>query len=180
MTKKRAAPPLSETESARKRRRPAKSCEPCRNRKVGCDQALPCGPCQRARTPIKCYYRPENNDESRSRDGSLTKTTSAQPSERSRSVAITAPNADGSSERSVPAGGYDGTEDLASRVRKLESLVRKYENERSLLPQVVDNRPKLLLRTNLEKTRMFGRSHWMYLAEILVWHPPSLVREFLR
>ena len=185
MTNRRAVSPSSEPEPARKRRRPAKSCEPCRHRKVGCDQALPCGPCQRARKPIECFYRPEINDESHSRDGFSTKTAPAlaQLSERNRAVPITALKlaaTTGSSKRSVPpASGHDSTEDLASRVRNLESLLIKYETERSELPQAVDNRSKLLLRNNPEKTRIFGRSHWMYIAETLVRDPPFLVSEVL-
>ncbi|KAI0000263.1 hypothetical protein F4779DRAFT_148213 [Xylariaceae sp. FL0662B] len=40
-----------------KRRRPAKSCEPCRVRKVGCDRRLPCSRCQKARAPLLCSYK---------------------------------------------------------------------------------------------------------------------------
>lgn len=41
----------------RKRRRPAKSCDQCRTRKVRCDLNHPCGPCQRARSDLACSYR---------------------------------------------------------------------------------------------------------------------------
>ncbi|KAL1981213.1 hypothetical protein VTN96DRAFT_2965 [Rasamsonia emersonii] len=41
----------------RKRRRPAKSCEQCRRRKIRCDQAVPCGPCVRSRSSLTCSYR---------------------------------------------------------------------------------------------------------------------------
>ncbi|KAL3470327.1 hypothetical protein BJX99DRAFT_264319 [Aspergillus californicus] len=44
----------------RKRRRPAISCEPCRQRKVRCDLSQPCGPCARAKSSLNCLYR---NDE---------------------------------------------------------------------------------------------------------------------
>lgn len=44
-------------EAPRKRRRPAKSCDQCRNRKVRCDLNHPCGPCQRARGALACSYR---------------------------------------------------------------------------------------------------------------------------
>ncbi|KAI0602508.1 hypothetical protein F4775DRAFT_581771 [Biscogniauxia sp. FL1348] len=43
---------------ARKRRRPAKSCEPCRSRKVKCDRGLPCSSCKRSRTALLCSYKP--------------------------------------------------------------------------------------------------------------------------
>lgn len=46
------------TSPPRKRRRPPKSCEPCRRRKIRCDREFPCGPCERARTPVQCFYRP--------------------------------------------------------------------------------------------------------------------------
>ncbi|PYH87747.1 hypothetical protein BO71DRAFT_489331 [Aspergillus ellipticus CBS 707.79] len=41
----------------RKRRRPAKSCEQCRQRKIRCDRNVPCGPCTRARSSMDCSYR---------------------------------------------------------------------------------------------------------------------------
>ena len=40
----------------KKRRRPAKSCEQCRSRKVKCDLEEPCGPCTRARAGLACVY----------------------------------------------------------------------------------------------------------------------------
>lgn len=42
----------------RKRRRPAKACDPCRRRKVRCDQELPCNQCVRAKAPLQCFYIP--------------------------------------------------------------------------------------------------------------------------
>ncbi|GAT19362.1 C6 zinc finger domain protein [Aspergillus luchuensis] len=47
---------MTDTEP-RKRRRPAKSCEQCRQRKVRCDRNVPCGPCTRARSSLGCSYR---------------------------------------------------------------------------------------------------------------------------
>lgn len=47
----------TDTMEPRKRRRTAKSCEQCRHRKVGCDQAHPCGPCRRSRDHLICTYR---------------------------------------------------------------------------------------------------------------------------
>ncbi|KAL2851886.1 fungal-specific transcription factor domain-containing protein [Aspergillus pseudoustus] len=43
----------------RKRRRPAKACEPCRQRKVRCDLKQPCGPCTRSKSSVNCSYRDE-------------------------------------------------------------------------------------------------------------------------
>ncbi len=44
-------------EPPRKRRRPAKACEQCRQRKVRCDLSVPCGPCTRAKSELNCSYR---------------------------------------------------------------------------------------------------------------------------
>ncbi|KAK3332998.1 hypothetical protein B0T19DRAFT_458077 [Cercophora scortea] len=41
-----------------KRRRPALACEQCRRRKIKCDRATPCGPCQRSQLDV-CTFRPE-------------------------------------------------------------------------------------------------------------------------
>ena len=49
---------------AKKRRRPAKSCEQCRSRKVKCDQEEPCGPCSRTRTALACVYSADTVRES--------------------------------------------------------------------------------------------------------------------
>lgn len=46
-----------DSSTPRKRRRTAKSCEQCRHRKIGCDQAHPCGPCRRSRDHLTCTYR---------------------------------------------------------------------------------------------------------------------------
>ncbi|PYI25422.1 hypothetical protein BP00DRAFT_499488 [Aspergillus indologenus CBS 114.80] len=54
----RPAPEASTADSEpRKRRRPAKSCEQCRQRKVRCDRNVPCGPCRRSRSSVDCSYR---------------------------------------------------------------------------------------------------------------------------
>ncbi|RAL14450.1 uncharacterized protein BO97DRAFT_441478 [Aspergillus homomorphus CBS 101889] len=54
----RPAPGAITAESEpRKRRRPAKSCEQCRQRKVRCDRNVPCGPCRRSRSSVDCSYR---------------------------------------------------------------------------------------------------------------------------
>ncbi|EPS26295.1 hypothetical protein PDE_01231 [Penicillium oxalicum 114-2] len=50
--------PLVATSPPRKRRRPPKSCDPCRRRKVRCDRKFPCGQCERARTALQCNYAP--------------------------------------------------------------------------------------------------------------------------
>jgi hypothetical protein len=49
-------PPHEKTSNWKKRRRPARSCEQCRQRKVRCDLEEPCGPCTRARGGLVCSY----------------------------------------------------------------------------------------------------------------------------
>ena len=66
-------------EVPRRRRRPAKSCDQCRNRKVRCDLNQPCGPCQRARSALACSYREGVRGAQRSRivDGDPQRSTRA-------------------------------------------------------------------------------------------------------
>ena len=57
---------------SRKRRRPAKSCESCRRRKIRCDQEVPCGPCRRARGSVECSFKSQSlNSNENSRPRSL-------------------------------------------------------------------------------------------------------------
>lgn len=62
----------------KKRRRPARSCEQCRQRKVKCNLEEPCGPCIRARASLACSYRLDTVRKDSS-------TTTAQPEEQLRS-----------------------------------------------------------------------------------------------
>ncbi|KAI1169520.1 hypothetical protein F4777DRAFT_215483 [Nemania sp. FL0916] len=48
---------LNSASEKRHRRRPAKSCEPCRARKIKCDRGLPCRPCLRSRASLSCTYK---------------------------------------------------------------------------------------------------------------------------
>lgn len=51
-------PTESERPAPRRRRRPAKSCTPCRTRKIKCDLGEPCSQCLKARAPLQCSYEP--------------------------------------------------------------------------------------------------------------------------
>ncbi|KAM0214006.1 hypothetical protein ACHAQD_009040 [Fusarium lateritium] len=58
-----------------KRRRPATACNQCRNRKVRCDGAVPCGPC--SRPPIRqCEYTPNPFFEGQTKPQPPTKSVS--------------------------------------------------------------------------------------------------------
>ncbi|OXN27035.1 hypothetical protein CDV57_04237 [Aspergillus fumigatus] len=116
------------TSPPRKRRRPPKSCDPCRRRKVRCDRELPCGPCQRARTSLHCFYRPAVTARSPSTDEDCRLTASCGPEghtpppqavDLQTKIRPAAPTA-----QSQPQGpNYDQTkiiQDLQNRVRRLE------------------------------------------------------------
>lgn len=47
----------SASSPARRSRRPAQSCDPCRRRKVRCDLKLPCSACQVSRNSVTCTYQ---------------------------------------------------------------------------------------------------------------------------
>ncbi|KAH2980197.1 hypothetical protein KXW58_002933 [Aspergillus fumigatus] len=116
------------TSPPRKRRRPPKSCDPCRRRKVRCDREVPCGPCQRARTSLHCFYRPAVTARSPSTDEDCRLTASCGPEghtpppqavDLQTKIRPAAPTA-----QSQPQGpNYDQTkiiQDLQNRVRRLE------------------------------------------------------------
>lgn len=109
----------SDSSLPRKRRRTAKSCEQCRHRKIGCDQAHPCGPCRRSRDQLTCTYR----------DLATTTPSSDQPRPNSLENGISAPSS--APERayphqtsrfevldtgSAPAGRTSGPGDLATTI----------------------------------------------------------------
>ncbi|KAL4738619.1 hypothetical protein BDV11DRAFT_131445 [Aspergillus similis] len=65
---------------SRKRRRPARSCEQCRQRKVRCDRNVPCGPCTRARSVLHCSYRDKSpSPNSACLESTLTPRTAQRP-----------------------------------------------------------------------------------------------------
>ncbi|KAI8951274.1 hypothetical protein F4801DRAFT_589821 [Xylaria longipes] len=51
---------LNSASRKRQRHRPAKSCEPCRSRKIKCDRGLPCRPCLRSRASLLCTYKSDH------------------------------------------------------------------------------------------------------------------------
>ncbi|KAF7160150.1 hypothetical protein CNMCM5623_005665 [Aspergillus felis] len=116
------------TSPPRKRRRPPKSCDPCRRRKVRCDREFPCGPCERARTSLQCFYRPAVAASSPSVDESSRLTASCvpeghtpppqadDPQTQSRPPALT------SQSQPQDQNQYQNRiiQDLQSRVRRLE------------------------------------------------------------
>ncbi|UNI21336.1 hypothetical protein JDV02_007335 [Purpureocillium takamizusanense] len=144
----------------RKRRRPATSCEACRTRKVRCDQGLPCGPCKRSRRKADCVYRSERNQ-----DGLDARPSTSVGSE-----------VDGQKTRARASTGFpmesEGEYSLAARVERLERLLDRQQSTHQHAPIEPNPAPppRLLLRNTAEKTRLFGRGHWMYVAQALPTH----------
>lgn len=154
----------------KKRRRPAKSCEPCRARKVKCDQADPCSQCTKSRASLKCIYAPETI--------------------RNRSPE---PNADITTEVGAPCAGHEAPfSAIQERLTRLEAIVtndgRPEKRSRDL--DSLDLRIKEIekrlntghttqlassglsvkpldpsLRHVPGKTKLFPRNHWIHTAK---------------
>jgi hypothetical protein len=155
-----------------KRRRPAKSCEPCRLRKIRCDLTQPCGACRRSRGPTNCTYR--------SADGCATASGTGSPSSAKKSrlrAAAAEPQADreaGSAQEHRTLPVRHANENPEDSLRVLPATHRDaYKGTAippvaALAPAGLAYQPNLRLRNARDKTRLFGPSHWMYTAEILV------------
>ncbi|KAJ0426693.1 fungal-specific transcription factor domain-containing protein [Aspergillus carlsbadensis] len=105
----------------RKRRRPAKSCEPCRHRKVRCDLKQPCGPCTRSKGSVNCSYRDE---------GALSKQQNQFRVQRRPAVPPLQPRGSGHPEltpTSIGAQIESPNDDLQHTVRDLEARLGDLE-----------------------------------------------------
>lgn len=111
-------PPQS---SPRKRRRPALSCQQCRARKVKCDKEMPCGPCTKTYSSLKCSYVHEGKAALEARLETSRRSDHGSP------ISHTGP---------YPASGngssVDGLGD-AARIAYLESSVRALHDRLSSL-----------------------------------------------
>ncbi|KAH6996741.1 hypothetical protein EDB80DRAFT_585129 [Ilyonectria destructans] len=171
--------PAASTLPKRRRRRPARSCEQCRRRKIRCDQDQPCAGCVRAREPMQCTYR----------DG-----TPVDPSALSRNTNELVPTASRSrtqSEASQSSGpalsrglvvGYPRDQQAhqqpPAQQNKDKSPASERENHSSNqsnqsnhpAPLVLSSSSSITpvtprLRNVPEKTKLFGQTHWLHTAE---------------
>lgn len=152
--------PRSE-ERPRKRQRKARSCEQCRNRKVKCDQELPCGPCRRSRDAIPCNYRdhdflaankPEVNNSSNADPVPTSSDTHANPGHPHACV--------------LRLSAYDETvRKLQERVRRLENSQARETDHLTITTGLSVDPITPRLRSTAEKVKLFGQSHWMHAAE---------------
>lgn len=174
----------------RRRRRPATSCEPCRARKLRCDREQPCGRCKRARGVTECFYRLDTktkgsdsashlrsqNDRASLSDAGGGGHALIWPAHQTRTPA---------SNHAIPNSHnvHEGSEDLPKRVARLETLFEQYGSgdgewrrmaRTSATPSVSEN---LALRNEPGKVRLFGNSHWMHLAQIIVSQEQPLIKQ---
>ncbi|KAI1349024.1 hypothetical protein F5Y01DRAFT_327824 [Xylaria sp. FL0043] len=184
----------------RQRCRSAKSCEPCRTRKIKCDRGLPCRPCMRSRASLLCTYKSDSRPIS----------TRSQPQVSPRLDPIlddddalpTTPEksqcgdvATLSEPLCVSQANGSSTSSLSHRVAVLEQLLRQpghnvrqnnslkdLEARLSRIEQQIGNSraseagpsdkselriklPHPHLRAEHEKTRLFGKTHWVHSLE---------------
>lgn len=123
----------------RKRRRVAKSCDQCRQRKVRCDRNIPCGPCTRARASLNCSYCHESSVDRPVSDTRIPIPQNAVPA---RSVSTTASNGGEADSRSTtertrgdshprlhsPPPGQQSIQDLRRRLQSLENQISDRES----------------------------------------------------
>lgn len=192
--------------SPRRRRRPARSCEECRRRKVRCDRKQPC--CHCSLTQTACFYRNESvqapapittsNSEKSKDHSSLTPALTPETYSRSIGDISIQPKSGASSlstlnsthgttavdEQRSPAHSVIRKEvelnELKRRVASLEHLLGKdtlesrHPNGSSTpatsgtvdQPDLAQLPEKKSL--DLNKSRLFGRSHWTYTSALEV------------
>ncbi|KAL4963695.1 uncharacterized protein BDV14DRAFT_176183 [Aspergillus stella-maris] len=117
-------------DTPRKRRRPAKACEQCRQRKVRCDPKLPCGPCMRAKSSLNCSYKDAQPETQRG--DYRVPLEPARPREQARNVL-------------TPSSLADGTpnDDLHQAVRDIQARLNSLEKQTCLASRERDNGPGL-------------------------------------
>ncbi|KAI0973773.1 hypothetical protein F4678DRAFT_470980 [Xylaria arbuscula] len=142
----------------RHRCRPAKSCEPCRTRKIKCDRGLPCKPCMRSRASLSCTYKSDH------RPGS----TGSQPPNSPRIDPIL----DDDVLPCTPEKSQSGeVPSLTEPLCLLSRIEQHIGNSKSSEPQLSNKSelrirlPHPHLRAEHEKTRLFGKAHWVHSLE---------------
>ncbi|KAH8711769.1 Transcription factor lepE [Beauveria bassiana] len=158
---------LPDQHSVKRRRRPAKSCDACRARKVRCDQKIPCGPCTKARSAPKCIYGP-----------GTVRLPSPDPSPEESGSGAAAPHTPAETRHYTPEAsslcGNTEAEQLRRQIAHLQNRVIRLESR--LEADVV--RPAATLATDLrvtpiqpklrqtaDKNKLFGANHWVHTAK---------------
>ncbi|KAL4957566.1 hypothetical protein BDW69DRAFT_191536 [Aspergillus filifer] len=158
----------------RKRRRPAKACEHCRQRKVRCDLKLPCGPCMRAKSSLDCSYK-DAQPESQHRADRVPPGL-ARPRERAQNVL-------------TPLSLADGTpnDDLHQAVRNVEARLNSLEKQANFASREWDNNLSLTeelraltTRVQILEGQLTTSSHALAIAEMLGKSEPHPALELLK
>ncbi|OBS26690.1 hypothetical protein FPOA_00632 [Fusarium poae] len=161
----------------RRRRRPARSCEQCRRRKIRCSLGQPCNGCARARVPIQCSYRDgspvEATHETRASPAAETRPARdeviATPQNRTNTTTAHARN-----QISRPSRPDNNITPVLNRENYVSQRVSPPQvpatsSSTSILPFI----PRL--RHVPEKTKLFGQTHWLHTAEKFpvsgIFHP---------
>ncbi|SPO01477.1 uncharacterized protein DNG_04150 [Cephalotrichum gorgonifer] len=178
-----SAPHITVLEPAKKRRRPALSCEQCRRRKVRCDRGTPCTTCVQSGVrgcsyvaPPRPVRAPNPYPQVAIRPTPPGSSTSASPDASSASASASASTGGHPATSSTDPGEWtlgrtlmdkraetrgDGgavdVQSLLDRIRQLEWEVRSAKG-----PASGDVPPRASpLKGIVEKTRYFGQSHWI-------------------
>lgn len=161
----------------RRRRRPAKSCEQCRRRKIRCNLGQPCNGCIRARVSMECSYR----------DGGSGDAAAILAKDRELASAETHPEAgEGVGGRRAAARPALVGDYLRAQIPRQPSRpeagddVPSTNQESSTLSNASYSQPLVSasassstcipphtprLRHVPEKTKLFGQTHWLHTAE---------------
>ncbi|KAM6537310.1 hypothetical protein FALCPG4_003236 [Fusarium falciforme] len=164
----------------RRRRRPARSCEQCRRRKIRCDMGQPCNGCVRARVSMECSYR----------DGGSGDAAAVPAKNRELASAETRPEAG-------EGVGASGRRRAAARPALVGDYLRAQIPRQPPRPETGDDVPSTNQESSLlnnpppsqplvsssassstcipphtprlrhvpEKTKLFGQTHWLHTAE---------------
>lgn len=170
---------VEQTQPKRKRRRPPKACDSCRQRKIRCNQLLPCDQCIRLKLD-HCSYDPQSLLKR------ATKTWEGGPGPiATRSVPLTpvsTPDQEDSTPRSaLPALATSSSlshSPSAALSKRSDDVYSSYHNSTELsenqsihVPQHDTRNGQCLdeisivsdakLKGTITKTRLLGRSHWV-------------------
>ncbi|KAI1271176.1 hypothetical protein F5Y07DRAFT_392946 [Xylaria sp. FL0933] len=146
----------------RQRCRPAKSCEPCRARKIKCDRGLPCRPCMRSRASLLCTYKSDSRP--------ISIRSQLQVSPRLDPILDDDDTLPTTPEKSQCGDVATLSEPLYLEAR-LSRIEQQIGNSRASEAGPLDKSelriklPHPHLRAEHEKTRLFGKTHWVHSLE---------------
>lgn len=158
----------------RRRRRPARSCEQCRRRKIRCDMRKPCNGCVRGRVSMECSYRDGDSGDAAVAPAE-TRPEAGEPGRAAgqrRAAARPALVGDylrAQRPRQPPGPPVDNDAPLTNQGSSLSSNASTSQPPVSVSVLAPSSTciPPLTprLRHVPEKTKLFGQTHWLHTAE---------------